>query len=66
MHKALIQELEGLTAITNKHKIQEIHEFYNKLSRTVRTLTTMKKIDTTQAYVYNLFDKLGPVREVIT
>ena len=49
VHKALIQELEGLPAITSIHKMYEIHEFYSKLSRTVRTLATMKKLDTAQA-----------------
>ena len=39
--------------------------FYNKLARTVRTLTTMKKLDSAQCLVYTLMDKLGPVREII-
>ena len=65
VHKALIKELEGLPTITSIHKISNIHEFYNKLARVVRTLVTMKKLETAQSCVYTLMDKLGPVREVL-
>jgi hypothetical protein len=65
VHKALIKELEGLSAITSIHKISNIHEFYNKLARVVRTLVTMKKLETAQSCVYTLMDKLGPVREIL-
>ena len=51
IHKALIKELEGLATITSIHKISNIHEFYNKLTRVVRTLVTMKKLETTQSCV---------------
>ncbi len=65
VHKALIKELEGLPTITSIHKISNIHEFYNKLVRVVRTLVTMKKLETAQSCVYTLMDKLGPVREIL-
>ena len=42
-----------------------MHEFYNKLARTVRALTNMEKLDSTQWLVDTLMDKLGPVREII-
>ena len=66
VHKALIKDLEGIAAINNTHKIKEVHEFYNKLARTVRTLKTMHKLETAQSFVYTLMDKLGPVREILT
>ena len=65
VHKALIKEIENLHQITNIHKTASIHEFYNKLSRTVRTLATLKKLDSAQSTVYTLLDKLGPVREIL-
>ena len=65
VHKQLINEIESLQPITNIHKLKSIHEFYNKLARTVRTLTTTKKLDSAQCLVYTLMDKLGPVREII-
>ena len=39
VHKALIRDLESLPNITSSHKIKEIHEFYTKLSKTVRTVS---------------------------
>ena len=65
VHKQLIKEIESLHPITSIHKLKSIHEFYNKLPKTVRTLTTMKKLDSAQCLVYTLMDKLGPVREII-
>ncbi|XP_028413677.1 uncharacterized protein LOC114536534 [Dendronephthya gigantea] len=65
VHKAIIQDIESLQQITDIHKTTSIHEFYNKLSRAVRTLTTMKKLDSAQSTVYTVMDKLGPVREIL-
>ena len=61
VHKQLIKEIESLQPITSIHKLKSIHQFYNKLTRTMRTLTTMKKLDSAQCLVYTLMDKLGPV-----
>ncbi len=65
VHKALIKELEGLPTITSIYKVSNIHEFYNKQARVVRTLVTMKTLETAQSCVYTLMDKLGPVREIL-
>ena len=65
VHKLLIKEIESLHPITNIYKLKSIHKLYNKLARTVRTLTTMKKLDSAQWLVYTLMNKLGPVREII-
>ena len=65
VYKALIRDLESLPNITSSHKIKEIHEFYTKLSRTVRTLATMKKLEGAQSYVYSIMDKLGSIREAM-
>ena len=65
VHKALIKELEELPAILSIHRLNDIHDFYNKLSRVVRTLVTMKRLTSAQSMVYALMDKLGPVREVL-
>ena len=65
VHKALIMELETLPEITNVRKTKEVHEFYNRLARVTRTLTTMGKIMTAQAHVYSIFNKLGPVKEIL-
>lgn len=43
VHKALIKELEELPSIYNIHRLNDIHQFYNKLSKVVRTLVTDKK-----------------------
>ena len=66
VHKALIKEMESLHSITDIRRLDRVHEFYNKLSRVVRTLSTMDKLLSAQSAVYTLMDKLGPVREVIT
>ena len=65
VHKALIKELEELPPIYSTHRLNDIHQFYNKLSRVVRTLVTMKRLTSAQSLVYTLMDKLGPVREVL-
>ena len=62
IHKALIKELEGLEVISSIHNVNKIHECYNKLTRIVLTLVTMKKLDSAQSYMYTLVDKLGPVK----
>ena len=51
VHKQLTKETESLHPITNIHKLQSIGEFYNKLARTVRTLTTMKRLDSAQCFL---------------
>ena len=63
VHKALIRELESLPNINSIKQLKEIHDFQTKLSRTVCTLNTMKKLEGAQSYVYSIMDKLGPVRE---
>ena len=65
VHKALIKDSEALLNITSGHKIKEIHEFHAQLSKTVRTLATMKKLEGPQSYVYSVMDNLGPAREVM-
>ena len=65
VYKALVKELEELPAITSIHRLNSVHDFYNKLSRVVRTLVTMKRLTSAQSSVYTLMDKLGPVREVL-
>ena len=65
VHKQLIKEIESLHPVTSIHKLKSIHEFYNKLARTVRTLTTMKKLNSVQCLVHTLMDKLKPAREII-
>ena len=65
IHKALIKEMESLPAISSSHKIREVHSFYNKLSRIVRTLVTMKKLETAQSFVYTLMDRLGPIKNAL-
>ena len=62
VHRALVKELENVHTITNIHKVASIQEFYNKLARIIRTLATMKKLDSVQSMVYTLMDKLGPVQ----
>ena len=65
VHRALVKELEGLQPITHINKIASIHDFYNSLARVVRTLATMKKLDSVQSMGYSLMDKLGPVQRII-
>ena len=65
IHKALIKEMECLPAITNSNEVRESHRFFNKLSRVVRTLAMMKKLETAQSFVYTLMDKLGPIKDAL-
>ena len=65
VYKQFIKKIKSLHPITSILKLKSIHEFYNKLARTVRNLTTMKKLDSAQCLVYTLMDKSGPVREFI-
>ena len=51
--------------ITSLTKVKEIHEFYNQLSRIVRAINTMKKLQSAQSHVYSSMDKLGPVTEAL-
>ena len=62
VHNALIKDLEFLPNITSVSRSKDIHDFHSQLSRTVRTLVTIKKLRGAQSYVYNIMDKLGPVR----
>lgn len=57
--------MEDLPVIFSIHKVGIIHDFYNRLSRVVRTVNTMKKLASAQSMVYMLIDKLGPVREIL-
>ena len=66
VHRALVKDLENLHTITSIHKVTSIHEFYNKLARVIRTLATMKKLDSVQSMVYTLLDKLAPVQPILT
>ena len=63
VHKALIMDLESLPNITSANRVKEIHDFHSQLSRTVRTLVAMKKLQGAQSYVYSIMDTLGAVRE---
>ena len=63
--KALIKDLETIPNITSLTKVEAIHEFYSQLSRTVRPINTMKKLQSAENYVYSIVDRLGPVREVL-
>ena len=63
--KTLIKDLETLLNIASLTKVKEIHEFYNQLSRTVRAISTIKKLQSAENYVYSIMDRLGPVREVL-
>ena len=63
--KALIKDLETLLNITSLTKVKEIHKSYYQLSRTVRAINTMKKLQSAQNYVYSSMDRPGLVREVL-
>ena len=63
--KTLIKDLETLLNIASLTKVKEIHEFYNQLSRTVRAISTIKKLQSAENYVYSIMGSLGPVREVL-
>ena len=63
--KALIKDLETLLNITSLTKVKEIHKSYYQLSRTVKAINTMKKLQSAENYVYSIMDRLGPVGEVL-
>ena len=65
VHRALIKDLESLHTITSTHQLNLVHEFYNKLSRIIKSLTTMGKLESAQSAVYTLMDKLGPLTELV-
>eukprot|EP00794_Sanderia_malayensis_P001022 gene1022-343_t len=43
-----MKELEELETITRIHHTMRVHNYYKKLARIVRTLVTMKRLDSTQ------------------
>ena len=57
--------MESLPAISSSNEIREVHRLFNKLSRIVRTLVTMKKLETAQSLVYTLMDRFGPIKNVM-
>jgi len=57
VHKALIKDLEALPNITSVEKIKEIHKFHTQLSKTVRTLPTMKNLEGIPSYGYSVIEK---------
>ena len=57
--------METLLNITSLTKVKEVHEFYNQLSRSVRAINAMKKLQSAENYVYSIMDRLGTVREVL-
>ena len=64
--KNLIMQLQYLPAIRNNQQRYEINEFSSKFSRIVRTLKTMQKLDSAEAFVHTTFNKLGPIKEDLT
>ena len=64
--KNLIMQLQYLPAIKNIQQRNEINEFSSKFSRIVRTLKTMQKLDSAEAFVHTTFNKLGPIKENLT
>ena len=58
VHRALVKELESLQVTISTQKTASIHDFYNKLSRIVRTLKILKKLDTAQSMVYTFWTSL--------
>ena len=58
--RPLRKELEYLPSISNNLRL-----FYNKLSRVVRTLVSIKRLTFAQSLVKSVMDKLDPVREVL-
>ena len=45
--------------------MKDVHDFYHKLSRVVRTLNTMKKTDKGEGHICSILNKLGSGREVL-
>ncbi len=64
--KELIIQLQNMPVIRSIHQKQEINDFSSKFSRIVRTLKTMKKLESAEAFVHTTFEKLGPIRENLT
>ena len=54
-----------MDTIPNITSLTKVKEIYNQLSRTVRAISTMKKLQSAQSHVYSLMDKLGPVTEAL-
>ena len=65
--REVLRELEELESISysSSNRLEKCHRFYNKLSRTVRTLDTMGALRESQNSVFLLMDKLGPIREYL-
>ena len=57
--------MESLPAISSRNEIREVHRFFNKLYRIVRTLATMKKLENAKSFVYTLMDRFGPIKNVM-
>ena len=54
-----------MDTIPNITSLTKVKEIYNQLSRTVRAISTMKKLQSAQSHVYSIMDKLGPVTEAL-
>ena len=65
--RAVLKELEELVPIGHgtSNRLERCHQFYNKLSKTVHTLKTMKALDEAEGFVHQIMDKLGPIREFL-
>lgn len=65
VQRAIINDIQSLPRITELRRTKEIREFSSKLSRSVRVLVNMKKLEGAQCLIYMLFEKLGPVKNII-
>ena len=65
--RAVLKELEDLEPISHNtsNRLERCHQFYDKLSKTVRTLATMNALASAESNVYQIMDKLGPIREFL-
>ena len=65
--RAVLKELEELSPISysTSNRLEKCHQFYNKLSKTVRTLKTLRALESSENSVYQIMDKLGPIRDYL-
>ena len=63
--RSVLKQIEDLEKINAPNRLEKVHAFTEKLSKSVRTLKTMGVLAEAQALVYPLFDKLGSTKEFI-
>ena len=51
-------ELDTFLDVKSKRHMKDVHDFYHKLSKVVRTINPMRKTDKGEEHMYSILNKL--------